>query len=275
MKRMHSQGCCARDFRVASNSMRWQCKLILCSTFHLPPLELRLIPRQQPLLHQRRHRRRTTRRRTIMDAANYSTTSDAPREDFVPFRHTRLEDPATYIRLLRAEPIHGGLPSYTLSTWPIEQAPGYNAISYTRGEPYTTTILINNNPFKVRRSCRKALMEAHNFEEGNFVWIDSICINQDDINEKKHQVRRMFAVYENANKVLACLGDHHGDSEFLFDIPRRAEMPSLSSMPDTDKLYKGLWSQTESLERERQVGRLRYMLASSHLAGGHIGADCG
>jgi hypothetical protein len=39
------------------------------------------------------------------------------------------------------------------------------------------------------------------------VWVDAICINQNDFEEKSHQIRRMGAIYQEANQVAVWLGD--------------------------------------------------------------------
>lgn len=71
------------------------------------------------------------RKRRMMAASNRSTVTGARGEDLEPFCHTPLQETGTYIRLLKAEFLQDGLQSFTISTWPIEQAPEYNAISYT------------------------------------------------------------------------------------------------------------------------------------------------
>ncbi len=39
------------------------------------------------------------------------------------------------------------------------------------------------------------------------IWIDAICINQDDINDKNQQVRMMRDIYGRASRTLIWLGD--------------------------------------------------------------------
>ncbi|KAK5110881.1 hypothetical protein LTR85_000691 [Meristemomyces frigidus] len=49
------------------------------------------------------------------------------------------------------------------------------------------------------------------------VWIDALCINQEDMLEKSHQVAMMADIYQRASLVYACLGPHCDDSDFLFE----------------------------------------------------------
>jgi hypothetical protein len=52
------------------------------------------------------------------------------------------------------------------------------------------------------------------FETGTAVfWVDSLCINQDDVREKGAQVQRMFDIYSRAAHVLAWTGEAADDSD--------------------------------------------------------------
>lgn len=51
------------------------------------------------------------------------------------------------------------------------------------------------------------------------LWIDALCIHQNNTDEKNHQVRQMGMIYENAAKVLVWLGNlNHALKKFFGDI---------------------------------------------------------
>lgn len=137
------------------------------------------------------------------------------------FKHEPLPDASTYIRLLEvvsADPA-GDVPAVhcKLTSWPKTSAPSYAAISYTWGDPgLVETILINGKRMEVRRNCEDVLRQQCWTKGGHF-WIDAICINQADNDEKSFQVARMGEVYRDARQTLACVGGHADDSEFLFE----------------------------------------------------------
>ncbi|KAK4168482.1 heterokaryon incompatibility protein 6, OR allele [Cladorrhinum sp. PSN259] len=61
------------------------------------------------------------------------------------------------------------------------------------------------------------LRASHDFstsEGGLILWIDQICINQDDLGEKAHQVGLMGKIYSSASEVLVWLGpaEHNSDA---------------------------------------------------------------
>lgn len=53
------------------------------------------------------------------------------------------------------------------------------------------------------------------------LWIDAICINRFDIDEKNSQVRKMHSIYKKADKVVAWLGPRMNDSEVVFKMLNR------------------------------------------------------
>lgn len=50
--------------------------------------------------------------------------------------------------------------------------------------------------------------------EGNTrtLWIDAICINQEDLDERSEQVVHMLQIYKNASRVIVWLGNEFEDS---------------------------------------------------------------
>ncbi|KAF1927425.1 uncharacterized protein M421DRAFT_421834 [Didymella exigua CBS 183.55] len=51
-------------------------------------------------------------------------------------------------------------------------------------------------------------------------WIDGLCINQDDVLEKKHQVNLRMRVYSQAMSTVAWLGAPTGSSATSINILR-------------------------------------------------------
>lgn len=147
------------------------------------------------------------------------------------FQHCPLPDAKTHIRLLkllsvvktRAVPVH-----CELTTFPITEAPPYRAISYTWGDPAPlASILVNGQQMDVRLNCEHALRQASQHTgDGTgdiFIWIDSICVNQLDNDEKSAQVAMMGRIFKTATQIFACVGAHGDDSEFLYGFLRREE----------------------------------------------------
>jgi hypothetical protein len=98
----------------------------------------------------------------------------------------------------------------------------YVALSYTWGDtkdPYA--ILCQGQTLFVTRNLKEALWqlrESHDIFEGPacarsehnktlYFWIDAVCINQNDNDEKSHQVKLMWEIYSSADFVITWLGN--------------------------------------------------------------------
>ena len=89
----------------------------------------------------------------------------------------------------------------------LESNPQYNAVSYCWGdEADPSTILCHGKYLPVTRNLDAALRRFRQASEDIPLWIDSICINQQDIIECHRQVYLMGDIYHKASKVLIWLG---------------------------------------------------------------------
>ena len=103
---------------------------------------------------------------------------------------------------------------------------GYGALSYTWGDPAVTeTILLDNEPFLVTTNLA-ALLKALNKGRAKWnwpldnplnLWVDALCINQDDIPERNEQVLHMDDIYKTAGCVLIWLGPQAEHTELAFN----------------------------------------------------------
>jgi hypothetical protein len=122
--------------------------------------------------------------------------------------HTPFLDPRAHIRLMRLNNKKNTRSiNATLETWDIDSAPPYNAISYVWGKPSDQrAITVNGILLLVRENCFRALKQTRLHYPNDHIWIDAICINQLDLQEKSAQVTIMGGIYANAALVLASVG---------------------------------------------------------------------
>ena len=92
----------------------------------------------------------------------------------------------------------------------------YVALSYVWGSPTPTTeITVNGERMRVTENLGQALLSHRSSElarNGFRIWVDAICINQNDLNEREQQIKRMLAIYQKAFTVLIWLGKADSDS---------------------------------------------------------------
>ena len=111
-----------------------------------------------------------------------------------------------------------------MSTWSLSEAPEFSAISYRWGDTEDQAyILVNRRFLQIRKNCCYALWQADSHQPGKYLWVDSICISQSDAAEKSMEVEMMGKIFATADCVLACVGPHEDDSEFLVQIGSQIE----------------------------------------------------
>jgi hypothetical protein len=112
----------------------------------------------------------------------------------------------------------------------------YNPLSYCWGTAEATKeIVIDGCLFQVRPSLHEALAHFRSTKlvssdpfwcgaedtKETFWWVDAICINQDDVEERKSQVALMSRLYRSAHTVRVWLGQEEDDSALAMDIVRK------------------------------------------------------
>lgn len=144
-----------------------------------------------------------------------------------------LEHPNAQIRLLRVLP--GQDDKFELTVHDLDpehgRVPEYIAISYTWGDKEPAQpITLNGHVVQVRPHCWQALhqLRSHHNMVTVCVWIDSICIDQSDNEEKNSQVALMGTIYKQAKSVAACLGS---PSDHVYEKSMRALHAHLSDAP--------------------------------------------
>jgi hypothetical protein len=91
--------------------------------------------------------------------------------------------------------------------------PKYEALSYTWGDGgNTNSIKLDDKVHHIRENLWLALRRLRLKKESRILWIDAICINQDDTIERNHQVNQMWFIYKQAERVVAWLGIDTDDS---------------------------------------------------------------
>ncbi|KAF7548006.1 hypothetical protein G7Z17_g7348 [Cylindrodendrum hubeiense] len=90
---------------------------------------------------------------------------------------------------------------------PLAASSNYVALSYCwGGSDKTVPVTVDGQTTFVTPRLAGALAELRR-RKYTRIWADAICINQDDDEERSHQVLRMAAIYRSAGAVIAWLGD--------------------------------------------------------------------
>ncbi|KAL0943563.1 heterokaryon incompatibility protein [Colletotrichum truncatum] len=177
--------------------------------------------------------------------AEQARVEPLPQFSLVPDGPVYTPLPQNSIRLLKLRYGHVTSPvECELTTFAIEEAPTYDALSYVWGlESSSEPIICNGHRMPIRNNLMQALRHlrplpswvahdiwpethalhsSHNAWKGiarnrnemppddkfqqNFIWVDSLCINQADTAEREEQVKLMDRIFSRAETVKVWLG---------------------------------------------------------------------
>ena len=94
-----------------------------------------------------------------------------------------------------------------LETVALENEPRYTALSYVWGDSSDRVpCVLDNHRLLITRNLTLALQALQLDDEPFVLWIDALCINQNDLKEKSEQVLRMKEIYASASLVVVWLG---------------------------------------------------------------------
>ena len=137
----------------------------------------------------------------------------------------------------------------------LEVQVAYEAISYSWGELVLDRIVICNGiPLPVTAACGNALRFLQRPDETRYLWIDYVCINQQDEADKSNQVRTMFNIFREADGVLAWFGVPNLETHAFLHVDSAVACLSLST--------KSQPASIEHQEQHQQAQKLRAGLLS-------------
>lgn len=121
----------------------------------------------------------------------------------------------------------------------LSSAPTYHALSYTWGDNVASeSIMLNGHDFGVTKNLMSALRALQTADKSTLCWVDAICINQSDVQERNHQVGQMRRVYEKANVVIVWLGKESDDSGLAISFARQLADVANSKPADEEAARK-------------------------------------
>jgi hypothetical protein len=133
--------------------------------------------------------------------------------------------PPQTVRLVEVHPdeLHGPVVC-SISQYNLDVLPEFDAVSYawnTRGG--FATISCGDGNLIVQQTVLELMERVRRPNETSKLWIDEICINQDDILERNAQVSLMDQIYLNAKKVVIWLGEEDERTDRLDQLFVRLE----------------------------------------------------
>ncbi|CAG1961471.1 unnamed protein product [Fusarium graminearum] len=167
---------------------------------------------------------------------------------------------------------YGTSVSVVLKTFSLHQPlPAYDSLSYTwttNGDVLSKSwnLVINKQQLPVLDTLRPfidVLESKGQLLDGRWWWIDSICINQSDVEEKAQQIQHMQRIYSQASRVICWLGKESGDSNIAMEFVKHLDKMSREKY-HIDKLrtilqaseYRAKWAALGNLLSRRWWSRI-------------------
>lgn len=130
-------------------------------------------------------------------------------------RLLRLDDSTSYSRqgTINGKLEHVSMDDFVNGNTP----PQYSAMSYCWGDPVPTDrIWLSESAYLPINAAAAHVLRS--VKGGQDIWIDSVCINQCDNDEKSRQVMMMWGIYYFAERVVAWLGGPEDDAKLAMQL---------------------------------------------------------
>lgn len=114
-----------------------------------------------------------------------------------------------------------------LTAYALDTAPAYCTLSYTWGPEQPSSMILMDDGctcLTIRENLALWLRKhgVHYSAQGNLFWVDMLCIDQSNIEERAAQVRIMRDIYRKAEMLCVWLGEESEDSNDAIETLMKA-----------------------------------------------------
>jgi hypothetical protein len=122
-------------------------------------------------------------------------------------------------------------------------------------------IFMHNHNFDVTVNLRAALLRLRNHCIERILWVDAICINQENLEEKGNQIQSMARIYGQANRVIVWLGEAENDSNQALETIRSVAGGGYTNVSNNQKAvlalfqrpwFERIWVRKQTLDSIRR-----------------------
>jgi hypothetical protein len=171
------------------------------------------------------------------------------------FRYQELDYSSCVFRLLIIHPTSSyddSIECHLFHT-SLDDQMDYSALSYCWGEDEKTSeIILNGKRFLITPNLEIALRDLRRFGRDNAtdiasIWIDAICIDQNNNAERSHQVGHMDSIYSRAERTIVWFGPIRDGIQFntiwaLHELRGASEATVFKSRDNIAERYGMSWS---------------------------------
>jgi hypothetical protein len=88
----------------------------------------------------------------------------------------------------------------------------------------------------VTKNAYLALQDLRCQEQDQVLWVDALCINQDDNVEQGKQVQQMGSIYSEAKRVIIWLGEATYDTDYVMYYMKQLEKEGSKHASDSREI---------------------------------------
>ncbi|KAI0126374.1 heterokaryon incompatibility protein-domain-containing protein [Xylariales sp. AK1849] len=155
------------------------------------------------------------------------------------FRYRKLQ--GTEFRLIRLLPQSMTSIKCEVIHASLQSPPHYVALSYAWGDvDDTTKIQLDGCPYLVTLSLHGALQRLRQPNKSVMLWIDALCIDQQNTEERSHQVQLMASIFSQADSVTVWLGPESDDSARAVKL-----LETITDLANSDNAIQSMISSEE------------------------------
>jgi ankyrin repeat protein len=145
----------------------------------------------------------------------------------------------------------------------------YEAVSYVwGGNEKADVIHIRGRTLPITMNLSLVLRDLRSSTESRVLWIDAICINQEDVHERGQQVQLMRDIYSNAQRVLFHISRPTELTDFVMDSLEALRIQSTKYPWANEDDLRAQWKRVQSYfeettwgTKQRQVAGLEHILS--------------
>ncbi|KAI1485758.1 HET-domain-containing protein [Biscogniauxia mediterranea] len=145
---------------------------------------------------------------------------------------------------------------------PLDSSPHFYSLSYVWGNASKTMpILLEGRPFDITINLYAALHQMRALDNEmeylyTYIWVDAICINQQDVEEKSRQVPRISDIYAESIQVIIWLGPNGPAANRLRKrVSQKADLVWYSDMSPS-RFFQGAWSTRHKPSKDATISQL-------------------
>jgi hypothetical protein len=106
--------------------------------------------------------------------------------------------------------------------------------------------MINGSKMTVTKNAYLALWDLCYREKDRILWIDALCINQNDDKEQGEQVQQMGSIYSKAKRVIIWLGEAIYSTDcvmyYMKQLEKEGTKHASNGQKISDKQWLNIWS---------------------------------